>query len=168
MLTIKFLIISIIFCFVGCSKPDSESQLLHKKNPIGSYGESVSDNVIYQIDDLLGSAQNNIGNKVILKGLIKEVCPMRGCWMEVLAKDTGSSIRIKVTDGEIVFPLSAKGKNVIAEGILTKLEFNEKQAIDWKVHLAKEKGINLDPNNVVLSDEDYYEFRLNCTGALIN
>ena len=93
---------------------------------------------------------------------------MRGCWLKLVDENENSSIRVKVTDGEIVFPLSAKGKNVIAEGVLAKLEFTEQQAKNWKVHLAKEKGINLTPEEVILSDVDYYEYRLNCTGAIIN
>ena len=45
-------------------------------------------------------------------GKILEVCPMRGCWINIgIPKNPQNYIRVKVTDGEIVFPLSSKGKN---------------------------------------------------------
>ncbi len=164
----KILCIVVIVYIAGCNNPDIESQLLQKKNPNGSYGNPVLNEEAFNVDELLSVAQNKIGQQVVLHGLINEVCPMRGCWLKLVDENGNSSIRVKVTDGEIVFPLSAKGKNVIAEGVLAKLEFTEQQAKNWKVHLAKEKGVNLTPEEVILSDVDYYEYRLNCTGAIIN
>ena len=164
----KILYIVVLAYIAGCKNPDVESQLLQKKNPNGSYGNPISTKEAFNVDELLSVAQYKIGQQVVLHGLINEVCPMRGCWLKLVDENEKSSIRVKVTDGEIVFPLSAKGKNVIAEGVLAKLEFTEQQAKNWKVHLAKEKGINLTPEEVILSDVDYYEYRLNCTGAIIN
>ena len=164
----KILCIVVLAFIAGCKNPDIESQLLQKKNPSGSYGNPISTKEAFNVDELLSVAQDKIGKQVVLHGLINEVCPMRGCWLKLVDKNGNSGIRVKVTDGEIVFPLSAKGKNVIAEGVLAKLEFTEQQAKNWKVHLAKEKGINLTPEDVILSDVDYYEYRLNCTGAIIN
>ena len=92
---------------------------------------------------------------------------MRGCWLQVKDDNSESSIRIKVKDGEIVFPLSAKGKNIIAEGRFYKLELSKKQAKNWKHHLALEKGINLDTSTIILTSSDYYEYRLNSNSAKI-
>ena len=92
---------------------------------------------------------------------------MRGCWLQVKDDNSDSSIRIKVTDGEIVFPLSAKGRNITAKGIFTKLELSKKQAKNWKRHLALEKGIDLDTSKIVLTSSDYYEYRLNSNSAKI-
>ena len=164
----KILCIVVLAHIAGCNNPDVESQLLQKKNPNGSYGNPISTKEAFTVDALWSVAQDKIGQQVVLHGLINEVWPMRGCWLKLVDENEDSSIRVKVTDGEIVFPLSAKGKNVIAEGVLAKLEFTEQQAKNWKVHLAKEKGINLTPEEVILSDVDYYEYRLNCTGAIIN
>ena len=81
--------------------------------------------------------------------------------------DTGSNIRIKVTDGKIVFPLSAKGKHVDVQGRFTKLEYTELQAKNWKIHLAKEQGITLNFEDFNISPEDLVEYRINGTGATI-
>ena len=109
----------------------------------------------------------NVGNSVLINGVISEVCPMRGCWIEVKDNNSKETIRIKVADGAIVFPLSSKGKSVIAEGQFSKLVFSEKQARTWKVHLAAEKGIELDTAKVILGEDDYYEYRLHSKAAKI-
>ena len=87
--------------------------------------------------------------------------------MNIFDEKTSASLRVKVTDGDIVFPLSGIGNNVVAEGIFTKLNLTEDQARNWKVHLAEEKGITLNPDSIMLVPEDYYEYRIACLGAEI-
>ena len=161
------ILLIIIFIQLSCFKKQSEKDLLNKVDSIGYYGNHPSKGIIYDVDELLLSASESLGKKLLVNGIITEVCPMRGCWLQVKDYNSDSSIRIKVTDGEIVFPLSAKGKNVIAEGIFTKLELSEKQAKNWKHHLALEKGIELDTSSITLSASDFYEYRLNSNSAKI-
>jgi hypothetical protein len=92
---------------------------------------------------------------------------MRGCWVKVVDSDDKASIRIKVEDGLTVFPLSAVGAEMIVEGILRKRMFSQKQAMDWKVHLAQEKGEVLNLQSVRITPEDMYEYRVECSGAII-
>ena len=159
--------IFIIIAFFGCSNKTSEIDRLNKKNPVGAYGNALSDAPIYSVEDILSSPRNNIGNSILINGVISEVCPMRGCWIQVKDNNSQQSIRVKVTDGDIVFPLSSKGKNVIAEGQFSKLVLSEKQAKSWKAHLAAEKGIEIDTAQVVLEEDDYYEYRLYSKAAKI-
>ena len=156
-----------LFIQLGCFKKESEKDLLNKVDSIGYYGNHPSKGIIYDVDELLLSANESLGQRLLVNGIITEVCPMRGCWLQVKDYNSDSSIRIKVTDGEIVFPLSAKGKNIIAEGIFTKLELSEKQAKIWKHHLALEKGIELDTSSIILTASDFYEYRLNSNSAKI-
>ena len=58
------------------------------------------------------------------------------------------SIRIKVNDGEIVFPQSAVGNLAIVEGKLTKLELTRDQAISQARHEAEEQGRKFDPKSI--------------------
>ena len=85
---------------------------------------------------------------------------MRGCWINIKDKGSDINIRVKVTDGDIVFPLSSEGRQVDVQGIFSKLEFSEEQAINWKVHLAEEKGIQLAPEDVKIHPSDLYEYRI--------
>ena len=150
----------IIFLFVGCVKELSEYDLLHKSNPIGKYGDKINLSESKKIEDLINNSENYLDKNVLISGEILEVCPMRGCWINVKNKDSNTNIRVKVTDGEIVFPLSAKGKNINVEGIFSKLEFSKEQAIKWKIHLAEEKGIELLPEDVVINPSDLIEYRI--------
>ena len=162
----KIIPILLIFQF-GCSNKESEKDKLNQKDPLGLYGISLSETEAIDIGSLLKSAEEYVGNQVTIKGSIIEVCPMRGCWIQAQDKNALSSIRIKVTDGEIVFPLSAKGHEILAEGELIKLEFTVQQAKNWKHHLALEKGIELDTANITLDDADFFEYRLNSRSAKI-
>ena len=92
---------------------------------------------------------------------------MRGCWIKVKDDISDAIIRVKVTDGMIVFPLSSKGKQVDVQGKFIRLDFTEAQARNWKVHLAAEKGIVLKPEDVVLDPSDLLEYRIMGEGAQI-
>ena len=158
----------LLLCFlIGCNKAPTETELLNKKNPEGNYGEKVLFTDVKNITEILSLPETFIGKEVMISGVISDVCPMRGCWIELIDDKTSLSIRAKVTDGEIVFPLSAKERQVIVKGIFTKLQLSKKQAVNWKIHLAEEKGITLNPDSVILQPKDLYEFRLNCSGAQI-
>ena len=161
------ILLIILIIQLGCFKKQSEKDLLNKVDSIGYYGNRPTKGIIYDVDELLLSADERLETKLLVNGIITEVCPMRGCWLQVKDYISNSNIRIKVTDGEIVFPLSAKGKNIIAEGIFTKLELSEKQAKNWKHHLALEKGIELDTSSIILSASDFYEYRLNSNSVKI-
>ena len=153
-------ILLIILIFIGCNKEISEHDLLHKSDPLGSYGGTISLIDVKRIGYLIDNSEKYLNSNVLISGKILEVCPMRGCWINVKDMDSDIDIRVKVTDGEIVFPLSSKGLQVDVQGIFSKLEFSKEQAIKWKVHLAEEKGIKLAPEDVEINPSDLYEYRI--------
>ena len=59
------------------------------------------------------------------------------------------------------------GKNVLVQGTLQKLEFTKDQAINWKIHLAEEKGEILHRDSVKLDHSDLVEYRINGFAAEI-
>ena len=60
-----------------------------------------------------------VGKTVRIDGVATAVCTHMGCWMGVAAADDpeGPTVRLKDEDGVIVFPVSAKGKPVSAQGV---------------------------------------------------
>jgi len=60
-----------------------------------------------------------VGKTLRVDGVATAVCSAMGCWMAVAAEgdEKGGTIRIKVDDGVIVFPMTAKGRKVSAEGV---------------------------------------------------
>lgn len=99
------------------------------------------------IAEVNAKANELAGKTVLVKGKVSEVCEMMGCWMQ-LADESGKSIKIKVKDGEIVFPKESVGKMALAEGKLAKIEMTKEQAIASARHEAEEKGRKFDPSSV--------------------
>lgn len=99
------------------------------------------------IKELLDSPDQYVGKTVQVKGKVTEVCEMMGCWTN-LADDNGKMIRVKVNDGEIVFPKTAVGRTAIAEGALKKIELTREQAVAQARHEAEEQGRKFNPASV--------------------
>ena len=143
------------------------SQNLESKNSVENFGSELSNTTVSTIEELLNNPSNHLGNNVTIKGEIVDVCPMMGCWIEVKDFNSENIIRVKVKDGEIIFPKDSKNKEVLVEGIFSKLDFTEEQAIQWKIHLAEEKGLQLSSEDIILYASDLVEYRLQGLGAQI-
>ncbi len=89
-----------------------------------------------------------LGSNVQVRGRASEVCLAMGCWMTIVDPVGERTIRVKVNDGEIVFPKSAVGKLAMVEGKLTKLELTREQAIAQARHEAEEQGRKFDPKSI--------------------
>ncbi|CAM2006973.1 DUF4920 domain-containing protein [Acanthopleuribacter pedis] len=86
-------------------------------------------------------------DKVVrVKGEVKEVCPMKGCWLDVA--EGKNQVRIKVKDGEIVFDQKLVGQKIVAEGTVYKFDLSKKEAVNYFAHLAEEKNETFDPASV--------------------
>jgi hypothetical protein len=92
-----------------------------------SYGEGVSITEATPIDTLIENADDYVGKKVRVDGVITGVCKKRGCWMQVTDKDSGNGVRIKVEDGVIVFPYESMGHEAAAEGVFEAIKLTPEQ-----------------------------------------
>lgn len=92
------------------------------------------------LTDLAANPSRFVDKTVQVRGRVTEVCEMMGCWMNLVDPSGDRSIRIKVNDGELVFPKSAVGKLAIAEGKLTRLVLTREQAVARARHEAEEQG----------------------------
>ena len=111
---------------------------------------------------ILGTPDNYIGKMVQVKGKVAEVCQMMGCWMQI--QDGDKTLRIKVKDGEILFPKDAAGKNAVAEGVLKKIELNQQQAVAYARHEAEERGQKFDASKIKTGMTMY---QIQGTGAVL-
>jgi hypothetical protein len=105
-----------------------------------------------------------VGKTVQVKGKVADVCQMMGCWMNLVDASGGAPVRIKVKDGEIVFPETSLGKTAIAEGKFTKISLTKEQAIARAKHEAEEKGLKFNPATVTSAKTIY---QIDGTGAVI-
>ena len=167
---LKFYFYSImLFLFItNCSRnTNKEKAALNKSDPAGVYGVQIDLKTVKSIDQLLTHPDLYNDKEVLIEGKISAVCPMRGCWIDVKSAETDSELRLKVTDGKIVFPLSGKGQNIKAEGIFQKLDFTYEQAMSRKIHFAEEEGITLHPDSVHITPADLTTYRVYVSGAVI-
>lgn len=99
------------------------------------------------IATLLSKPADFVGKTVQVKGKIAEVCQNMGCFMYVADAD-GNKIRIKVKDGEIVFPKDGAGQTATAEGVFAKLELTREQAIEAAREESKDAGKPFNPESI--------------------
>jgi hypothetical protein len=101
----------------------------------------------------------HVGKTVRIDGVATAVCTHMGCWMAVAAEGAegtveGRTVRLKVDDGVIVFPVTAKGRKVSAEGVFEAVGSggdSKDAAVEHAAHDAKASQ----------------QYQLRATGAII-
>lgn len=81
-----------------------------------SFGAAVDKTAVLPVELLLAEPQRYLDKVVTISGTVDSVCSKQGCWMKFTAESAAGPFRIKVRDGDMVFPLSAKGKTAYATG----------------------------------------------------
>ena len=76
------------------------------------------------IASVLENPERFAGKTIRIDGVATAVCSHMGCWMAVApdGEKDARTIRLKVDDGAIVFPVSAKGKQVSAQGVVEEVK----------------------------------------------
>lgn len=91
------------------------------------YGNGVSLTTTTTVEQLLSKPEQYLGKTVRVDGIVTGVCDMAGCWMELADPAAGKdrkparTLRFKVDDGVIVFPVEARGRRASAEGVFEKI-----------------------------------------------
>lgn len=111
-----------------------------------TFGAGVSLTETTPLVHLLDRPSDFEGKTVRVEGTVTAVCMHMGCWM-ALAPDKASDARtvlVKVDDGVIVFPLSAKGRRAVAEGVVERIGVNnaegQKAAAEHAADAAQAKS----------------------------
>ncbi len=127
-------------------------------------GKPITLTELTSISQIFDDPQEFMGDTVLVNGTIIEVCKKRGCWMEIASDSEFQSIRVKVKDGEIIFPLSAKGSNATVQGVVEQLVFTKEDLIKMEQHYADEQGTEFDPSTIT---EGKTIYRIRGIGAQI-
>ena len=122
------------------------------------YGKEISLEEKTKISEILNDPESFLDKTVLVEGEILDVCPMAGCWINLSSDVEGEQIKVKVKDGEIVFPMEAKGGIALVEGKVYKIELSKEKAISYYEHLADEKGEEFDPSTIT-GPESIYQIR---------
>ncbi|MDP2364688.1 MAG: DUF4920 domain-containing protein [Ignavibacteria bacterium] len=108
------------------------------------YGKEISLTEKTSISKILETPEKYVGKTVLVEGEVLDVCSMAGCWMELKSDVENQKVKIKVKDGDIVFPVEAKGKNALVEGTVYKVELTKEEAIEYYEHVAAEQSTEFD------------------------
>ncbi|HYN23265.1 MAG TPA: DUF4920 domain-containing protein [Thermoanaerobaculia bacterium] len=130
------------------------------------YGSGVAVAEVTPIAKILADPDSYVGKTVRIEGKVLDVCPMKGCWMELAGESGKESLKVKVDDGVIVFPVTAKGKLAVAEGTVEAIPMSRESYIGWLEHLAEERGETFDASAV--GDGPFRILQLKGTGARID
>lgn len=133
------LIITVIF--LGCG-------LIFAQTEETNLGTEITLTEKTKISDILADPDSYLDKTVLVEGEILDVCPMMGCWMELKSDDGEGMIKVKVKDGDIVFPVDAIGDNAVVQGTVYKIDLTQDEAVDYFEHLAEESGEDFDPSNI--------------------
>ena len=130
------------------------------------YGKGVTVAEATSIAKILADPDAYVGKTVRIEGKVLDVCPMAGCWMELADEGGKEKLKVKVDDGVIVFPMTAKGKLAVAEGTLEAIPMTREKYVEWLKHLAEEKGETFDVSTV--GDGPFRVLQLKGTGARVD
>ena len=123
-----------------------------------SYGEAITLQDTTLVSQILADPDAYVGERVLVAATVVDVCENRGCWLELASDAEFDKIRVKVDDGVIVFPLSARGHRAVVEGIVEKLTLTEEEVLEREKHHAEEQGLEFDPSTVT-GPETVYQIR---------
>ncbi len=102
-------------------------------------GKEISIKNKTAISTILKSPEKFEGKQVLIEGKILDVCQESGCWIELAGNNKNEKIKLKVNDGEIVFPKDSKGKTALVEGVLEEVKNDECAEHEMKEEKHKEK-----------------------------
>ena len=98
-------------------------------------GQGVTLERATPIPDVLTRPSDFARTPIRVEGIVTAVCAEMGCWMALRPAGSAAdapTLRLKVDDGVIVFPVSAKGHRAVAQGTLEKVggDAESQEALD--------------------------------------
>ena len=73
------------------------------------YGKPLTLKETTKVSDIIAKPDVFNGERVKVQGPVVDVCSEQGCWIALGSDNELQSIRFKVDDGVIVFPMDSKG-----------------------------------------------------------
>ena len=113
-----------------------------------SFGPAFDKTNVTPVAQMLASPAQYAGKTVTVAGKVQAVCKKQGCWMTLTTAEDVPGFKIKVRDGDMVFPLSSMGKQALAHGVVQAMPMDLNASIEYMAHLAHEQGEAFDPASV--------------------
>jgi hypothetical protein len=115
---------------------------------VKKYGKDLSLKETTKVSAIYAKPESFNGKRVKVQGPIVAVCEMKGCWIELASDKEFQTIRFKVDDGVIVFPMTAKGLTATVEGVVSIETLSVEQQLAQGKEMEKEMNKPFDPKTV--------------------
>lgn len=111
------------------------------------FGGKVDKSSLIAISEVQAKPESFLGKTITVQAEVVSVCQKKGCWMQ-LSAGSGQQLKIKVRDGDMEFPVSARGKQALATGQLVKIALDLESSREQLAAQAKVQGKSFDPATV--------------------
>jgi hypothetical protein len=109
--------------------PKSQTTSPPPPNSNGEYGE-----VKFNDTDAKSIAETITKGDVVIKATVAEVCPKKGCWMNVNGAKPSEVVRVTFKDYGFFVPTELKGKEIALKGQFV----NHTESVEEQKHLLKD------------------------------
>ncbi|MDX1727572.1 MAG: DUF4920 domain-containing protein [Pseudoalteromonas tetraodonis] len=113
------------------------------------FGLPIDNSTLIKISTLMANPDNFLDEQVTIEGTVVGICAKRGCWMTIASDKRFENLKIKVNDGDMVFPMTSKGSKAIATGKLNKIQLNLTRTKALLAHRAQQSGNEFDESSVI-------------------
>lgn len=111
-------------------------------------GEAIGDSRRVAFADALKEPQKYDGQKVVIEGVVRQVCQAEGCWIEIGPNEGDGRVRVTF-DHKFSVPKDSARMSFRAEGTL-KVKKLSKETVE---HLVKDDGAKIKTNPDGTADE---------------
>jgi hypothetical protein len=139
-------------------------------------GTGVTLDKVTPIADLIERPATLEGQTVRVEGVVTAVCTHMGCWMALAPEsatangqkpDGKQTVRLKVDDGVIVFPVSAKGRRAVAQGVVERVGAGDAEGQEAAAEQAKQEAAHAPGAKNAKKPAAAEAWHIKATGAII-
>ena len=159
MLRYTFLCFFALMSVFACKQPATPTEIDADNNQY--FGAKITANNALAFEDLVTKMSTIDSLKTKVTGTVEAVCKKKGCWMNIVAEDTGEEMFVKFKDYGFFMPLDIAGREVVMEGIA----FREVTTVDELRHYAEDDGQS--PEEIAKITEPEEELKFMADGVVL-
>ena len=127
------------------------------------FGEMISDVGVISFSELVTKMDQSDEVEAVVSGNVGSVCQAKGCWMNIVDSDGGTSeeMFVKFKDYGFFMPLDIAGKDVIMRG----KAYKEETSVDELRHYAEDEGKSAE--EVAAITESIIELKFMADGVIL-
>ena len=127
------------------------------------FGEMISDVGAISFSELVIKMDQSDEVEAVVTGNVGSVCQAKGCWMNIVDSDGGTSdeMFVKFKDYGFFMPLDIAGKDVIMRG----KAYKEETSVDELRHYAEDEGKSAE--EVAAITESIIELKFMADGVIL-